>query len=150
MAREAQRREQAAEAVDAGAAVRGPVPAVERVVGGLHEVAVLEELVAEAGVERVKKRRPVAAPSEGVGTGTTIGDDRMRLRLGSVVAGEVEESGEGEHHEQWPCGSSSSAQCVPTRGVREGEARRLQWLVGDANDWSAHVCCALCSRPRLW
>ena len=55
--------------MDAGAVVRRPVVAVERVVGGQHEVAVLEEVVAEAGVEWIKKRRPVAVPGEaGIGT----------------------------------------------------------------------------------
>ena len=61
MAGEAERREQAAEAVQAAAAVRGPVAPVEAVVIGLREVAVLEELAAEAGVERLEERGPVDA-----------------------------------------------------------------------------------------
>jgi hypothetical protein len=60
---EAERREQAAEAVQAGTAVRGPVAPVEPVVGGLREIAVLEDLAAEAGVERVEERRPGARTS---------------------------------------------------------------------------------------
>uniref|UniRef100_A0A8R7UDP0 Uncharacterized protein n=1 Tax=Triticum urartu TaxID=4572 RepID=A0A8R7UDP0_TRIUA len=76
VAGEPEGREHATEAVEAGAAVLGPVAAVEGVVGGLREVAIPEYLRAEAGVERVEERRiPPAATGE-----LSVRVDRRRQR----------------------------------------------------------------------